>query len=119
MSEEIEIPFPKACDLYVSGHSVHYIQAIRKVDAKRYQASVRVIDKKSFELRFSGEFLIAYNHEVPRIAAAIAHFGAHNVSYAPSSNLLYVKSSPQSALAFYLAFAELGECLINNRTLIF
>lgn len=119
MSEENEIPFPKACDLYVAGHSVHYIQAIRKADAQRYQASVRVIDKQSFELRFSDEFLIAYNHEVPRIAAAIECYGAHNVSYAPSSNLLYVKSSPQSALAFYLAFAEPGECLKQNRTLNF
>ncbi|MFM7014617.1 MAG: hypothetical protein ACKOXT_06535 [Actinomycetota bacterium] len=119
MSEQKEIPFPKACDLYVPGHTVHFIQAIRKADAERLPAGVRVKDKNAIELRFSDECLIAYNHEVPRIGAAIAKYGSHSVSYAPSSSLLYVKSSEQSTLVFFLAFTKPDECLKYNRTLNF
>ena len=63
--------WPRRCELYISGHTVHHIQALRSHDAEKRVGRLAAVEGNVITVDFNGEIEHYRNHEPERLLEII------------------------------------------------
>jgi hypothetical protein len=78
--------WPRKCELYVSGHTVHHIQALRSHDAEKRVGGLAAVEGTVITADFNGDIEHYRNHEPERLLEIIGIRGTVSTSSGESQS---------------------------------